>query len=353
MPRLNWATVATWSLLSGRCVHAFVDDVLVSQEVGPALLLLPALAVSRGNLLSAGALVEVELELTLAAGYSLEYLPLGGVPVQLGLWQHDELTAASTAPVAGGGASSSVQPALLPPLSAASVAQHCGCSAYGDDELEQQQTQQQQTQGGGGGASLEGQDCGAPYMLDAAARPASSSRFVTVLVGAGDPSSSSSDSSSSSSDRPLLRVRWNATVSVGGLYHWGLAHCAPPAVSASGVVRWTRAGTGGSKGGSLPDGILGIVPFYGTLACAYFVLAVGWAVRVRQFWDYTIALQLAVFAFLLANLLYSALAFAYYLHLDLDTDLRARQVATPSTPKEHVGPLSNRFWIRERAGESK
>jgi len=361
MPQiLRGQTIAVvwWSVLLGRRACAFVDDVRLSQVVGPVVQLLPPLAESRGNLLRSGALVEVELELTLAAGYPLESLPQGGVPVQLGLWQHDELAASTTTPTTEG---TSLPPKAQqqPLLNDASVAQLCGCSATEDSSkssshsgsglLEYYKLAQRDADNSAstsGGNSL-GQDCGAPYMLAPAALPAIPSRFITVYVGEGSKSSNSdslnsstidgivissggdsSSSSSSSSSESALMVRWNVTVNVDGLYHIGLVHCAPQALEASGVVRWTRGGTsrGMHSGGALPDEILGIVPFYGTLACAYFLLAIAWALRVRQYWDYTIALQLAVFSFLLFNLLYSALAFAYYLHLDLDTDLRADQV---------------------------
>lgn len=353
------AVTALWLLLLLRQdIYAFVDDVRLGQVAGPAVRLLPPLAESRGNSLHSGALVEVELELTLAAGYPLESLPQGGLPVQLGLWQHDELTA-STAP-----SNAALEPNAQqqPPLNDASVAQLCGCSAnegsskgssHSDSyRIRQHMLAQKYVRvaaSGNGDTTSIGQGCGAPYTLTPAALPANPSRFITVYVGEGSSSSNSdslnsstsdgisissggsnsvSSGSSSSSSESALMVRWNVTVNVGGLYHVGLVHCAPQALGASGVVRWTRGGStrGIRGGGALPDEILGIVPFYGTLACAYFFMAVGWALRVRQYWDYTIALQLAVFSFLLFNLLYSALAFAYYLHLDLDTDLRADQV---------------------------
>ena len=76
----------------------------------------------------------------------------------------------------------------------------------------------------------------------------------------------------------------------------------------------------------LPAGILGIVPFYGCLAGVYLVLCVLWAHRVRKYWTNTITLQLTLFVILVANWVYTLLAFAYYLHMDVDTNVTAEQV---------------------------
>jgi len=100
-------------------------------------------------------------------------------------------------------------------------------------------------------------------------------------------------------------------------------------MKADGFVQWARSKDDAlhpGRGGSLPAGILGIVPFYGCLAGVYLVLCVLWAHRVRKYWSNTITLQLTLFVILVANWVYTLLAFAYYLHMDVDTNVTAEQV---------------------------
>lgn len=98
---------------------------------------------------------------------------------------------------------------------------------------------------------------------------------------------------------------------------------AGPALHIDGYVQWSRFK--GHKG-SLPTGLLGIIPFYGSLAVLYLSLALVWTYRMRKYWGYTITLQLTLFLVMLANLTYTVLAFGYYLHLDLDTKATAQKI---------------------------
>jgi len=74
------------------------------------------------------------------------------------------------------------------------------------------------------------------------------------------------------------------------------------------------------------NSILGIVPFYGTLSGVYLIASVGWGYRCWQYWGSTMLLQVTVLALMVAELGYSALAFGYYLYVDLDTDATAKRV---------------------------
>jgi len=117
-------------------------------------------------------------------------------------------------------------------------------------------------------------------------------------------------------------VRENYTIADDGAYTLVLSSCMEGAhVAVLGEVEWKSV-----DGGSLPVGILGIMPFYGSLSGIYFILALIWTYRIRKFWGCTITLQFTLFLVILANMLYTALAFAYYLHLDLDTRATSRQV---------------------------
>ena len=73
-------------------------------------------------------------------------------------------------------------------------------------------------------------------------------------------------------------------------------------------------------------GLLGIIPFYGSLAVLYLLLAAVWSYRMRKYWGYTITLQLTLFVVMISNLTYTILAFGYYLHLDLDTTATAQKI---------------------------
>ena len=118
------------------------------------------------------------------------------------------------------------------------------------------------------------------------------------------------------------------TITVGA-YHFGISSCSPLQMRASGFVTWARSkelALNPGRGGSLPSGILGIVPFYGCLSGVYLPLCLLWARRVRQYWNAIITLQLTLFVILVANWIYTLLAFSYYLHLDLDTNVTAEQV---------------------------
>mmetsp|Transcript_28823 Transcript_28823/g.34005 ORF Transcript_28823/g.34005 Transcript_28823/m.34005 type:complete len:551 (+) Transcript_28823:121-1773(+) len=120
-------------------------------------------------------------------------------------------------------------------------------------------------------------------------------------------------------------IQWNYTIEVGGKYYFGLSSCSSHrTIAASGDLRWGR-GAGG-KDGSLPSTMLGIVPFYGVLTGLYFLMSVVWTIRVITYWQFTLNLHLTLFVALLANLIYATLAFGYYLHIDVDTAVTAEQV---------------------------
>lgn len=123
-------------------------------------------------------------------------------------------------------------------------------------------------------------------------------------------------------------IFWNYTLEIDGMYHFGLVNCASKRlIKAEGNV-WWEGSTYDQKGKrhALPATILGIVPFYGVLSGIYLIVSIIWCIRVVNFWQYTITLQLTVFVALLANLIYCTLAFGYYLHIDVDTDVTAQQV---------------------------
>ena len=73
-------------------------------------------------------------------------------------------------------------------------------------------------------------------------------------------------------------------------------------------------------------GMLGVIPFYGALALVYVPLTALFGWRLRKFLCYSIALQRALFGVLLSNCAYVVLAFAYYLHLNLDTNASSQAV---------------------------
>jgi hypothetical protein len=337
-------------------LYSFSDTALS----GPAINLRPRSSMI-GTPLDAGDAMTVDLTISLT--YPRSRAETSSLfPLQLGLWTDEELKGLTNP-------SAIDDDGWSPELTENTIAAHCGCATDDDDDDYYTNLEKSVE---GGAATTDDVDpmvarCPAPHLLDQGSEPRDTHRLRTVWLTAPPPpltveedqgdkveeagvhggvgnsnrggkeEAATGTAAASSAASSSSNVRWNMTVANRGTYHFGLSSCLPGVVVvASGEVRLERGSAsggsgggssgGGGGGGSLPSSILGIVPFYGSLAGLYLIGAAVWGLRVKQFWQHTITLQLTVFVALVLNLGYALLAFAYYLHLDVATSVTAEQV---------------------------